>query len=80
MNLYMLFGSPEEKYDSYDSVIVAAPTRYAASKILPHPDMEWGQLSSEQWAPNAESVKVSYIGVAAARTKEGVVLASFNAG
>lgn len=55
----------------YDSCVVAATTEEKARLILPAED-------TTAW-PTADYVDVEYLGTAKKGTKQGVILASFNA-
>ncbi len=78
MNLYKVSQSINNKYDTYDAIIVVAPSAKAAKQTPPDeyctPNGGWGV-----WAP-IEHLEVEYLGVAAKSLPEGLVLASFNAG
>jgi hypothetical protein len=95
MNLYLLEQDTNTGYDTYDSAIVAAPNDFAAKRVSLRPDYyEWSSTHNswmflyasgpepedmDSWAlPSA--ITATYIGKAAEGIKEGLVLASFNAG
>jgi len=88
MNLYKITQSEKEGYDTYDSAVVCAPSPKVARSIHPShggylPNLEqWkpGEYWYEYWASSPESVSVKFIGKAARGMKQGVVMASFNAG
>jgi len=73
MNLYLLSQDQNDDYDTYDSCIVAAADEESAKLITPG---SWGY----SWCKSPEYVDVELIGKALEGTKEGVILASFNAG
>jgi len=73
MKLYLLSQDVNNKYDTFDSVVVAAKSQEAAKKINP----DGGSFGS--WC-KPEFVKVKFIGRAAKGTPAGIILASYNAG
>lgn len=81
MNLYLITQSENEGYDTYDSAVVAAKTARAAKRIHP----AWGlsrdawEISST-WASHPDKVEAKFLGRASVGTREGLILASFNAG
>jgi hypothetical protein len=78
VNLYKLFQTVNNNWDTYDSVIVAAESKEDAVKI--HPDGYTSIVSwLQDWADPAD-IKCELIGQAAPHIKPGVVLASFRAG
>lgn len=79
MNLYLLTQTENRGYDTYDSAVVVAPDAYAASRIMPGNEANWCDAERGGWAA-PEDVAVHFLGVAADNIKQGVVLASFNAG
>lgn len=82
MNLYLISQDVNNGYDTYDSAIVAASSEQAAKKIHPSGN---GQRTTKKvrqydsWA-GLDDVHCKFIGIAARGTKQGVILASFNAG
>lgn len=96
MNLYLLSQSVNNHYDTFDSMVVAAPDPETAAKIYPYEDNkwqedknQWGSYHGDKyypisrydgWVNHWSEVTVKLIGVAAEGTAQGVVLASFNAG
>jgi hypothetical protein len=78
MNLYLIAQSVNTDYDTYDSAVVAAKTASEAKKTLPNNMYSIFDVL-EVWS-NSKDVKVKYIGRAKSGTKQGVILASFNAG
>lgn len=82
MNLYLLSQDVNDDYDTYDSVVVAAPSEAEARFIHPAPyKKNWNGLGEEYdtWC-HAADVRVTLIGVALESQEAGVILASFNAG
>jgi hypothetical protein len=80
MNLYLLTQNQNNGYETYDSLIVAAPDIEDARLIGPNPDYKFQSYLFSAWANESSAVEVTLIGVAAPNIKRGVVLASFNAG
>ena len=78
MKLYLLTQDKARGYDTYDSVVVAAENKTKARSISPsgYKDFDCGGA----WCTDPKDVDVTYLGEAKTRTKEGVILASFNAG
>lgn len=80
MKLWMLAGTASG-YDTYDALIVAAPTEEKAKMILPGEHYRWDKKDIDWvWAPHPGKVKARLIGTAAPGTPQGLILASFNAG
>lgn len=95
MNLYKLTQSVNNGWDTYDSVIVSAETIQDAVRIHPNSFdgevIRWDERNESffrcgaeyqcsSWAKDIKDVEVELIGVATPDIKEGVVVASFNAG
>jgi hypothetical protein len=83
LNLYLLSQNQNNKYDTCDSMVVAAESEDQAKQINPcgvnyntNP-RGWG---SYDWAKNPKDVNVQFLGTAAPNIKPGVILSSFNAG
>ena len=74
MKLYLISQSENNDYDTYDSAVVCAPNEATARSITP------GYGFGSSWCSSPQAVKVEFIGDASCDVKEGVVLASFNAG
>ena len=72
MNLYRIWQDANVSTDTYDSAIVAAPSKIRARETKPDQD-------HRTWC-HPEAVQVELIGKAKPGTKAGVILASFNAG
>lgn len=87
MNLYLISQSVNTDYDTYDAAIVAAPDAATARRLDPAngeliPDDREGARNwhgTYAWC-KPEKVSVELIGKARPGTKQGVILASFNAG
>jgi len=78
--LYPLTQTENLGYDTYDAVVVAAEDEAAARMIMPRKGDCWGEDASTEWATKPENVTVRLIGKAIDLAREGVILASFNAG
>lgn len=76
MKLWLLSQTKNNGYDTYDAVVVAAPTGDAARTISPC-SVNW---TGSSWVTDPKDVDVKYIGTAARGTKAGIILSSFNAG
>ena len=83
MNIYLIWQTVNDDYDTYDSAVVAAESEEKARYT--HPDKakkvrEGGfRHVYDAWC-GAGDVQVKRIGGATSTTKAGVILASFNAG
>ena len=73
MKLWLISQTENCDYDTFDAVVVAAPSASAARRIHPCP------TCSRTWVAQ-KHVMVKYIGTAAADIKKGVILSSFRAG
>lgn len=84
MNLYLISQTENTGYDTYNAAVVAAPDEVAARRIHPSKyyqdwlEKGWGRYDS--WATDPANVEVKFLGEAEPDIKQGVVLASFNAG
>ena len=76
MNLYLLSQNINNGLDTFDACVVAAPDSETAKNILPQGDRYEG---CSGWAI-PRHVKAIKIGKTKKGTKQGVILASFNAG
>jgi hypothetical protein len=78
MNLYKIFQTVNNDYDTFDAAIVAAESPEDARTI--NPDIS----PNDPWPTGAwcaiEDVQVERIGKAAEGITKGIILASFNAG
>lgn len=77
MKLWLLEQNENSNWDTFDSCVVAAESREAASNIHPHGNWYSGRMA---WASCPENVSVTLLGEAVAGIEEGVILGSFNAG
>jgi hypothetical protein len=68
MKLWLLSQTENCDYDTFDALVVAAPSASAAKREC-----------SSTWV-EPKHVMAKYIGTAAPDTKKGVILASFKAG
>ena len=84
MKFWLLSQNENNGYDTFDSCVVAAPTKKEARMIHPYdtqfPGDNWGNTISQVWASSPDRVTVEFLGYAKSRTKRGVICASFNAG
>jgi hypothetical protein len=79
MNLYHISQSANQRYDSYDSAVVAAESEELARNT--HPGGGWPKEGQYNWDwTGIENVTVRCIGQAVEGTEAGVICASFNAG
>ena len=80
MKLWLISQSVnQERYDVYDSAVVAAEDEDEARHIHPSGQVTDNEVAIEMWC-KPEQVKVTYLGEAAKRIKSCVICASFNAG
>jgi len=86
MNIYKISQDVNDNYDTYDSAIVAAHSEKEAKMMHPHrgnfydkPNWDGTVEGYSSWC-NVEDVKIRHIGIALEDIKEGIILASFNAG
>ena len=85
MNLYLLSQSENSGYDTFDSMVVAAPDIDTARQI--HPQEQWGSRDDYNpwddrfptWASDPENVDCQLIGTSISDTQE-IIITSFNAG
>lgn len=96
MRLWLISQSENTGCDTFDSAVVAASTREAAATIHPYElrladyrevwsprqmfQLKPWEDAADTWASSPDKVEVKYLGRARPGTKEGVILASFNAG
>jgi len=84
LKLFIISQDVNNGYDTYDSAVVCAPNEETARYIHPSGGTDcWGTNSrppSSLWCNNPSQVQVKYIGEADPSIKQGVILASFNAG
>ena len=82
MNLYLLLQNSIRGYDTYDSMVIAAPSAMEAIEV--HPDgnliknMGWRQGDDWPAYSDIDEIKVEFLDTTT--HKAGVILASFNAG
>lgn len=83
MNLYLLTQAVVRGFDTYDSIVVSAPDEATAKTIAPcgcllptlHTDCD-----HDAWCTTPNDVTATLIGLAVEGTKQGIILASYNAG
>jgi len=96
MGLYLLTQTQNRGYDTYDACVVVAASPEEARRVHPRGDRVWDgrgwvyhdgrhriaywEACANSWVRDIEAVTVTYLGVADASLKPGVVCASFNAG
>lgn len=79
-NLYLLTQTENDDWDTFDSCVVCAETENAARDIQPGGgDGKWGGEFSP-WCSDPYKVTIRLIGTAALDVRQGVVIASYNAG
>ena len=91
--IYLLTQTEQRGYDTYDSCVVVARDRDAASKITPAStfmeieDNWWNQpydsdtYVSDTWASHPNNVTVRCLGIAGDTLSDGeIICSSFNAG
>lgn len=94
MNLYLVSQVVNKKWNTYDSIVVAAKDKYEAARISPSDYYIWdeetgwnfihtnGKRTPENntsWVLPSQ-VKIKYLGVAVQGISAGVICVSFNAG
>lgn len=80
MNIYKIWQTENNDYDTFDSAIVYAETEDEARNIHPN-GIGWDHwLGIKSWASSPDKVMVEKIGETSLDVKSGVILASFNAG
>ena len=83
MNLYLISQSDNNNYDTYNAAVVAAPDESVARTLKPSDGtviMDWSEFDLFTWVRSPDQVKVKLIGTATPEQKQGLILASFNAG
>ena len=80
MNIYKIWQTENDDYNTFDSAIVYAETDDEARNIHPY-WIGWDHwLSKRSWVSSPDKVMVEKIGETSLDVKSGVILASFNAG
>jgi hypothetical protein len=82
MKLFLISQEQNNRYDTYDSAVVAAPDEETARNMNPSngvPMDDW-KKNRNPWCNGPERVSVRYLGEAVDGVERGVVCASFNAG
>lgn len=92
MKIYKISQTENKNYDTWDGAIVYAPSPEVARNMSPSDGKEltqedWSVIASpyswklrRRWVNSPEKVNVEYLGEAKAGAKQGLILASFNAG
>ena len=80
MKLFLLRQDSNRDWDTYDSIVVAAPDEETAR--ITTPDSEgWREDNLYGvWCDTPEMVTVDYLGIAEEGVKQGIICSSFNAG
>ena len=78
MNLWKISQTENNKYETYDSCIVAAETEEEARNITPEYGGKWHTKYSS-WCSSPSKVSVEWVG-STSRELSGIILSSFNAG
>jgi hypothetical protein len=84
LNLYLVSQNENNHYDTYDSFVIACESEEEARHTNPQdgcvmPKKDWLYLYSS-WCSSPDHVTVTYLGIADASVKHGIVCSSFNAG
>ena len=88
MKIFKISQYENRDYDTYDSAVVYAENEDEARNMSPSSGnlmtgKEWElecHYHYNRWAGSPESIKVEYLAEAKEGSKQGVILASFNAG
>lgn len=83
MKLYLVSQSANDKYDTYDSFVCAAPTEDIAGNMNPRDGepVNWEHIKKHpysEWAFKVTNIRVEYLGET--EKPQGVICASYNAG
>ena len=82
MKIFRISQEQNRDYDTYDSAVVYARSKARARTIHPgdyYSGDPWKNKYSP-WCSSPDEVEVEYLGEAKKGAKEGIILASFNAG
>ena len=79
MKLWRISQTTNTGWDTYDSAVVAAPTKRTAQCTHPNTGRQYRGDGGGVWCDHKD-VAVEFLGVAKPCTPAGVVCASFNAG
>ena len=77
MNLYLIYQTENNDYDTYDSVVVASESESDARTI--NPDYRGFKARHSAWCSSPDKVNVKFL-CSGYDGERGIVLASFNAG
>lgn len=80
LKLFLIKQDANRDYDTYDAAVVAAPNEEVARTMHPRDGRTNWEWYSDTWCSTPEQVEVEYLGYARPGAKQGVILASFNAG
>jgi hypothetical protein len=80
MNIYLLTQTQNTGYDTYDSVVVIAPSEEEAKTIHPEGQQQWGNDYISSWCQSPSDVTAKLVGTALPNASQGIILSSFNAG
>jgi hypothetical protein len=80
MKLYLLSQDDNNKYDTYDSIVVCAESEEDARTIDPYGNPYSESVQYGSWAIKASSISCVQLGEANDKQVRGVIIASFNAG
>ena len=84
LNLYFVMRHTDWGYDRYDSFVICCKNEYVARHTHPCESYKWYEKKGSRgdWVSKSEinGLNVIHLGQANAGIKNGVVLASFNAG
>ena len=84
MNLYLISQEANYTYETYDSAVVCTPDEETARNMYPGDGTDMNSDSwldrFNCWCSSPDQVTVQYLGKADESIKQGVVLASYNAG
>jgi hypothetical protein len=82
MNLYLISqNATEDKYDVFDSAVVAAENEEIAKNMNPGngKPIDWNNITYYSWCNKIEDVSVKYLGKADDSISRGVICGSYNA-
>lgn len=84
MKIFLISQEANNGYDTFDAAVVCAPDELTARNMnpgngQPMTEATW-QKSYSPWCSSLEQVRAQYLGEAEECAKQGVVLASYNAG
>jgi len=81
MNLYLVTQTQNNKYDTFDSIVVCAESEDIAKRMTPDGLDRFDDSNYGTWCTSPKHASVELIGIADNKYKQpGIILASFNAG